>query len=71
MSTQLLYSQAIDLLKQLISIPSFSKEENKTAEAIKVFLNTKRIVTEQHGNNIWAKNKFFDESKPTMLLNSH
>ena len=71
MSTEILYDAAINLLRQLISIPSFSKEENKTADAIKFFLNERNVITEQHGNNIWSKNKFFDSSKPTILLNSH
>ena len=29
-----LHEEAIDLLKQLIAIPSFSKEENKSADLI-------------------------------------
>jgi acetylornithine deacetylase len=63
--------QASSILKQLISIPSFSKEENKTADAIESFLQSKRIKTERYLNNVWAKNKHFDDSKPTILLNSH
>jgi acetylornithine deacetylase len=64
-------TKAISLLKELISIPSFSKEEEKTASAIESFLQSHGIKTERHLNNIWAKNKFFDASKPTILLNSH
>ena len=36
-----LFSDALELLKQLIAIPSFSKEENKTADAIEIFLEKK------------------------------
>src|SRR6185369_15283504 len=25
----------------------------------------------RHLNNVWARNKYFDENKPTILLNSH
>jgi acetylornithine deacetylase len=64
-------TKAIDLLKELIAIPSFSKEEEKTASAIESFLQSHGIKTERHLNNVWAKNKFFDSSKPTILLNSH
>lgn len=64
-------TNAIFLLKELITIPSFSKEEDKTASAIENFLQSAGIKTERHLNNTWAKNKFFDESKPTILLNSH
>src|SRR5215470_10870207 len=67
----LLKAEAIGLLKQLISIPSFSKEEDNTADLIEQFLQRKGIKTLVHLNNIWASNKFFDENKPTILLNSH
>ena len=67
----LLKAEAIDLLKQLISIPSFSKEEDNTADLIEQFLEKKGVKTRVHLNNIWASNKFFDETKPTILLNSH
>lgn len=64
-------ASAISLLKELISTPSFSKEEDKTAAAIENFLQSNGIKTERHLNNVWAKNKFFDEAKSTILLNSH
>ena len=67
----ILYSDAVNLLKKLIAIPSFSKEEDKSANAIEQFLQSKNVATERFLNNIWAKNKYFDESKPTILLNSH
>ncbi|MEO5782519.1 MAG: M20 family metallo-hydrolase [Ginsengibacter sp.] len=62
---------AIDLLKKLIATPSFSKEEDKTASLIEEFLKSKNVTTERFLNNVFAKNKFFDASKPTVLLNSH
>ena len=67
----ILYTNAVNLLKQLIATPSLSKEEDKTAEIIQLFLESKNITTHKYLNNIWSKNKFFDESKPTILLNSH
>ncbi len=66
-----LYQQAVELLQQLINIPSFSKEENLTADLLEVFLNKKGVKTHRQLNNIWAWNKHFDASKPTILLNSH
>jgi acetylornithine deacetylase len=65
------YSDAIDLLKQLIAIPSFSKEENKTADCLENFLQHKNIKANRYLNNVWATNKYFDENKKTLLLNSH
>jgi acetylornithine deacetylase len=66
-----LHNDALVLLQQLISIPSFSKEENKTADAIETFLQSKNITTNRLLNNVWCTNKFFDANKPTILLNSH
>jgi acetylornithine deacetylase len=62
---------ALLLLQQLISIPSFSREENNTAAAIDVFLRQRNVNTHRCGNNVWAINQFFDVSRPTLLLNSH
>jgi acetylornithine deacetylase len=67
----ILKKNAIELLKQLIATPSFSKEEDNSSSLIKEFLEKQGIQTEQHLYNIWAKNKYFDKSKPTILLNSH
>src|SRR3978361_425301 len=66
-----LYTQAVDLLQQLIAIPSFSREENLTADLIEKFLINKGVKTHRKLNNIWAWNKHFDASKTTILLNSH
>jgi acetylornithine deacetylase/succinyl-diaminopimelate desuccinylase-like protein len=63
--------ESIELLQTLIAIPSFSREENKTADAIADFLRAHNIPVNRSGNNVWAVNKHFNESKPTLLLNSH
>ena len=67
----IIYKDAIDLLKKLIATPSFSKEEDKTASLIEEFLQSKNVSAERILNNVFAKNKYFDETKPTILLNSH
>lgn len=64
-------TETVELLKQLIATPSFSKEEDKTAKIIADFFQRKQIPFSQKKNNIWAFNKYFDEKKPTILLNSH
>ena len=66
-----LQREAIDLLKGLIVTPSFSREEDKTADIIQAFLKEHSIDVNRHLNNVWAKNKYFDPAKPTILLNSH
>jgi acetylornithine deacetylase len=66
-----LKAEAIALLKQLISIPSFSKEEGGTADAIANYLIKKGIVPQRQGNNVWAFLTPFEENRPTIWLNSH
>ena len=66
-----LTSAAIDLLRDLISIPSFSQEENKTADRIGEWFDQYGISYQRVGNNIWARNEAYDPKKPTLLLNSH
>lgn len=67
----ILYEDAVGLLKKLIATPSFSKEEQITADIIERFLESKGIRTKTHLNNIWAQNRYFDPNKQTILLNSH
>jgi len=71
MSIETLYSEAVGLLKQLIATPSISKEENDTAEIISAFFGKHHIPIERTGNNIYTKNKYYDKTRPSMLLNSH
>lgn len=66
-----LFDEAVALLQKLIAVPSFSKEEDKTADIIFHFIEQKGIPVFREGNNVWAKNFSFDHSKPTVLLNSH
>ncbi|MVN92312.1 M20 family metallo-hydrolase [Mucilaginibacter aquatilis] len=66
-----LYSEAVNLLKSLISTQSFSREEDKTADIIEAFFKQHNIGTQRKLNNVWAYNKYYDKAKPTILLNSH
>jgi len=66
-----LTQEAITLLKELISIPSFSREEEGTALALEAWFTAHDIPFERENNNVYAKNKYWDPAKPTLLLNSH
>ncbi|OMP31523.1 M20 family metallo-hydrolase [Mangrovimonas sp. DI 80] len=68
---QELTQHAINLLKQLIATPSFSSEEDQTAAHIENWFKGHDIPYKRYNNNVWSINKYFDESKPTLLLNSH
>lgn len=64
-------TDALALLKRLIATQSFSREEDKTALIIGDFFQERQIPFQRLKNNVWAKNRHFDEQKPTILLNSH
>ncbi|WP_432714166.1 M20 family metallo-hydrolase [Pedobacter sp.] len=69
--TAQLQEDSLNLLKKLISIQSFSREEINTGDAIEQFLQDRNVKTHRKLNNIWAYNLHFDAAKPTLLLNSH
>lgn len=66
-----LYIKALTLLKQLIVTQSFSKEENNTALILEEWFKSNGVNSHRNDNNVWATNYHFNESKPTILLNSH
>lgn len=68
---EILYGDALTLLKQLIATQSFSREEQGTALLIKQFLEQRGIAVSMEGNNVYARSKFFKEGRHTLLLNSH
>jgi len=71
MTQQELTNNAISLLKQLIETQSFSSEEDQTALHIEAWFKRNNINFIRTQNNVWSTNKYFDDSKPTLLLNSH
>ena len=71
MEIKSLTENAISLLKELIETPSFSTEEAQTAVLIENWFTNHSIPFHRTENNVWATNKYFDERKPTLLLNSH
>lgn len=66
-----MYYKAIDLLKGMISIPSFSREEKEVADFLEQFWKKEGHFVYRSGNNIWLTTGMVDPKKPTLLLNSH
>lgn len=66
-----LTKEAIQLLKNLIETQSFSSEEDKTAALLEAWFERYEIKYTRTKNNVWAVHPEYDESKPTLLLNSH
>ncbi|RYY94563.1 MAG: M20/M25/M40 family metallo-hydrolase, partial [Chitinophagaceae bacterium] len=62
---------AIALLRDLIAIPSLSREEAGTAQCIAGFLEARGVAVQRSGHNVLARNKHYREGLPTWLLNSH
>ena len=63
--------QSIELLKELISISSFSGEEDKSADLFRKSLENNQIATKRKYHNLYAFSKNFDSARPTLVLNSH
>ena len=68
---QKLTQEAIALLKALIETPSFSSEEDQTAKHIEQWFQNHDIPYKRSNHNVWSTNKYFEEGKPTLLVNSH
>lgn len=63
--------KALELLRSLIAIPSFSREEGGTADLLEAFLREEGIAAQRLGNNVFARSDAWDRSRPVLLLNSH
>ena len=64
-------TEAVSLLKSLISIPSISREETQAADFLQNYIEMEGMQTGRKGNNVWCLSPMFDLKKPTILLNSH
>lgn len=65
------FETQLELLKRLISTPSFSGEEDETAGHLADWFEAEGIAFEAWGNNLYAWQAPYDPTKPTLLLNSH
>jgi len=69
--TETLYKEALEVLKNLIRIPSFSKEEKFTADLIQNYLVSKGLKCNRQQNNVWVIHPDYQPGRSTLLLNSH
>lgn len=63
-------NEAVELLKQLISTPSVSREETDAANILADFIEKCGLPCERIGNNLLVREEL-DEEKPTILLCAH
>ena len=64
-------NDAIELLRQLIATPSVSRDEKAAADIMQRRMTAYGLAPRRDGNNVWALSPFWDDSKPTLLLNAH
>lgn len=60
-----------DLLRNLVSVPSFSGEEKERSDFLCRYLSAKGIKTERIVNNIIVRQLHHNAAKQTLMLNSH
>jgi len=71
MDIDALFYDSLDLLRQIIARPSFSREETDLADFLENYLREKKLFPQRKGNNIWLQSPNWDDRKPVILLNSH
>ncbi|MFV0507138.1 MAG: M20 family metallo-hydrolase [Bacteroidales bacterium] len=64
-------TEYITLLKKMVSIESYSREEGKVAELLRDFMTERGYHYYSSYHNTWVCNMYYDTAKPTILLNSH
>lgn len=62
---------SIFLLKEMIRIPSLSREEGSVATLFEQTLQGWGYQPYREGNNVWIFSSLWNEELPTILLNSH
>ena len=71
MKSTTIKQEAVSLLQRLITIPSFSKQEEGTAAILVEYLKQWGAEPYRVGNNVYAIAKGFNPLQPTLLLISH
>ncbi|SEM73411.1 acetylornithine deacetylase [Prevotella sp. ne3005] len=64
-------NDAVTLLKELIAIPSVSRNEDKAADKLSEYLNLWGLPHGRDGNNLWVGCPDWDNNRPTIMLNAH
>lgn len=64
-------SDAVELLKKLIAIPSVSRNEKDAADIMEQTIRSYGFEPQREANNLWIIDPHYDESRPTLLLNAH
>lgn len=71
MNTELLTSEAVELLRQLVSTPRVSRDEAAAASVFADFIGGKGFRVHCEANNVWCVAEGYTEGRPTLLMNAH
>ena len=71
MDTKAYTYDAVELLKELIAIPSVSKDETKATDKLSAYLNKWDLPHGREGHNLWVGCRDWDNNRPTVMLNAH
>ena len=66
-----IYYDAVQLLCDMIAVPSVSRDEAAVAQLLETKMNQWGLNPKRVANNVYAVAPGFDSHKPTLLLNSH
>jgi acetylornithine deacetylase len=64
-------NDAVALLKELIAIPSISRDERRAADRLSQYLDMYNLPHGREGNNLWVGCPDWDNNRPTVMLNAH
>ena len=71
METKNYTNDAVELLKDLIAIPSVSRDEGKAADRLAAYLNRWNLPFGREANNLWVGCPDWDNNRKTVMLNAH
>lgn len=71
MMTEQYVEDAVALLRQLIAVPSVSRDEKGAADVMQRAMQDYGFKPFREGNNLWIKSEDWDDGRPTLLLNAH
>ena len=64
-------NDAVELLMELIAIPSISRSEDQAADKLGEYLDRWNLPHGREGNNLWVGCQDWDNNRKTVMLNAH
>ena len=71
MEIEKLTADAVNVLKNMVNIPSISRDEKNVADYLEQYMKDSSLQPQRYGNNIWCISPYYNKGKATLLLNAH